>query len=102
MDQHFQDISSTTNVIADDVMVHGNAEEQHNQNLIQVLNKCREIGLKLNPDKCEFGEPQVKFYGNIISRDGVKPDPSKVDVIIRMPPPPKKQNFHHSWACVTT
>ena len=51
MDKHFQDINSTTNVITDDVMVHGDTEEQHDQNLLQVLNKCREISLKLNPDK---------------------------------------------------
>ena len=87
MDKHFQGINSTTNVIADNVMVHDDTEEQYNQNLLQVMNKCREIGLKLNPDKCEFGWPQVKFYGNIISRDGVKPDPGKVDIIIRMAPP---------------
>ena len=32
----------------------------------------------------------MKFYGNIISRDGVKPDPGKVNIIIRMPPPINK------------
>ena len=90
MDPHFQDINLNTNVIADDIMIHGETEDQHDQHLLQVLNKCREIGLKLNPDKCMFGEPQVKFYGNIISRDGVKPDPSRVDVIIKMPPPTNK------------
>ena len=58
--------------------------------LLQVLNKCREIGLKLNPEKCQFGEKEVKFYGNIISSDGVKPDPAKVDVILNMPSPKSK------------
>ena len=57
---------------------------------LQVLNKCREIGLKLNPEKCQFGEKEVKFYGNIISSDGVKPDPVKVDVILNMPSPKSK------------
>ena len=57
MDKHFQDINSNTIVITDNIMVHGDTEEQHDQNLLQVLNKCRENGLKLNPDKWEFGEP---------------------------------------------
>ena len=48
MDAHFQDINSTTNVIADDVMIHGESDAQHDRHLLQVLNKCREIGLKLN------------------------------------------------------
>ena len=82
----------TTNVIADDVMIHGETNNQHDMHLLQVLNKCREIGLKLNPDKCQFGEKQVQFYGNIISSDGVKPDPTKtkVDVILKMPSPKSK------------
>ena len=68
MDQNLRDINSTTNLITDDVMVHGETEEEHNHNLLQVLNKCREIGLKLNPEKCIFGRPQVKFYGNIVGQ----------------------------------
>ena len=90
MDTHFQDINSTTNVIADDVMVHGENNDQHDMHLLQVLNKCREIGLKLNPDKCQFGEKKVQFYGNVISSEGVKLDPTKVDVILKMPSPKLK------------
>ena len=90
MDAHFQDINSTTNVIADDVMIHGEDNAQHDMHLLQVLNKCREISLKLNPEKCQFGKKEVKFYGNIISSDGVKPDPAKVDVILNMPSPKSK------------
>ena len=90
MDCHFQDINSTTNVIADDVMIHGETDEQHDRHLIQVLNKCHKIGLKLNPEKCSFGQREVKFYGNTVGVDGVKPDPKKVDVIIKMPSPQNK------------
>ena len=90
MDAHFQDINSTTNVITDDIMIHGESDDQHDMHLLQVLNKCREIGLKLNADKCQFGEKQVQFYGNIISTDGVKPVPTTVDVIIKMPSPKLK------------
>ena len=64
--------------------------KQHDKNLIQVLNKCHEIGLKLNPEKCFFGQREVKFYGNTISTDGVKPDPHKVDIIIKMLAPQNK------------
>ena len=90
MDTHFQDINSTMNVIADDVMIHGESDDQHDRHLLQVLNKCREIRLKLNPDKCQFGQKQVQFYGNTISSEGVKPDPAKVYIIIKMPSPKSK------------
>ena len=45
--------------------------------LLQVLNKCCEIHLKLNPDKCVFGADSVQFYGNIIGQQGLQPDPMK-------------------------
>ena len=90
MDSHFQDINTTTNVIADNIMIHGESEQQHDKHLLQVLNKCCEIGLKLNPDKCVFGQKQVQFYGKTISTEGIRPDPTKVDVIIQMPSPSNK------------
>ena len=90
MDLNFQDINSTTNIIVDDIMIHGDCDEQHDRHLLQVLNKCCEIGLKLNPDKCEFGQTSVKFYGNVVSDQGLKPDPKKVDVIVKMPEPKDK------------
>ena len=90
MDLHFDGINETTNIIADDIMIHGESDSQHDKHLIQVLNKCQEIGLKLNPDKCIFGESSVPFYGNVISNQGLKPDPKKVDVIVKMPAPKDK------------
>ena len=47
MDQNFRDINPTTNLITDDVMVHGETEEEHDHNLLQVLNKCREIRIEV-------------------------------------------------------
>ena len=90
MDVNFRDINPTTNIIANDVMIHGNTDEEHDHHLIQVLNKCCEIGLKLNPDKCEFGKSEVTFYGNVVSDHGYKPDPHKVDAIVRMLAPRNK------------
>ena len=55
MDCHFQDINSTTHVITDEMMIHGETDGQHDKHLMQVLNKCCKIGLKLNPEKCSFG-----------------------------------------------
>ena len=90
MDLHFVVINETNNIIADDIVIHGESDSQHDKHLTQVLNKCHEIGLKLNPDKCIFGESLVPFCGNVISDQGLKPDPKKVDVIVKMPAPKDK------------
>ena len=54
MDTYFGDLNEVTHIIADDVKIHGQDEATHNKHLIQVLNQCRKVGLKLNGDKCIF------------------------------------------------
>ena len=59
MDLNFKAINDGTHVMADDVLIvadssKANTTGNHDHRLIQVLNKCREIGLKLNTDKCIF------------------------------------------------
>ena len=71
MDYHFEGINSTTNIIADDVIIHGETDPQHDRHLIQVLNKCREIELKLNSEKCISGATEVPFFGHTVSSRGL-------------------------------
>ena len=90
MDLHFDGINKITNIIADDIVIHCEDDSQHDKHLLQVLNKCHEIGLKLNPDKCIYDESLVPFYGNVISDQGLRFDPKKVNVIVKMPTPKDK------------
>ena len=46
--------------------------------------------MKLNPEKCIFGKPEVKFYGNIMGKAGLKADPEKVEAIVNLPVPTNK------------
>ena len=94
MDYHFEGINSTTNIIADDIMMHGETDQQHDRHLIQVLNKCRETGLKLNPDKCIFGATEVPFFGHTVSSSGLRADPKKIQSIVNMPPPSDKTQLN--------
>ena len=59
----------------DDVLVHGESAEEHNDRLEKVLKKA---GLTLNNKKCRFSQTQVKFLGQVVDRDGIRPDPDKV------------------------
>ena len=45
--------------IADDLVIHGNGVEQHDERLFVVLNRLKEVGLTLNGDKCEFRLPRL-------------------------------------------
>jgi hypothetical protein len=42
---------------------------------------------KLNPKKCIFGVPPGILLGNVISHDGICPNPIKVKAVLNMQPP---------------
>ena len=78
-------------VIMDDMLVWGENNEQHNERLIKLLERLRAIGLQSNKDKCKIGLTEIPYIGHLLSEQGVKPDPSKVDAIINMSGPTNKQ-----------
>ena len=46
-----------------------------------MLAKLREFGIQADVDKCEFHVAETKYLGLIISTDGIKMDPAKVEAI---------------------
>lgn len=83
-------------IIVDDIIVGGRNAAEHNINLKRVLNRAREVKLKLNPVKCKFRLDQVSYVGHIFTSGGLKADPSKTKAISEMPAPkdvPALQRF---------
>ena len=75
--------------IKDDLVVHGIGQE-HDDRLDAVLQRLQEFGLTLRLKKCQFGLPEVKWFGNIFSNQGMSPDPDKVKDIKAWPAPAYK------------
>ena len=65
--------------ISDDMIIFNKSLEDHLQTLDKLFTKIDELNLKLNRSKCLFGKNEIKFFGVIISKDGVKADPSKIE-----------------------
>ena len=74
----------------DDIIVFGKDSEEHDKALKQVLDRVRESGLKLNKKKCTFRMTEITFLGHLISADGIKRDPRKIEAILKMPTPTSK------------
>jgi hypothetical protein len=51
----------------------------------------RQVGLKLNPEKCVFGVKMGKFLGCLVSTKGIEANPSKIEAILRMESPSTKK-----------
>nr|GEU34614.1 transposon Ty3-I Gag-Pol polyprotein [Tanacetum cinerariifolium] len=59
--------------------------EQHKKHLRHVLSIVKEHQLFAKESKCVFGGRAVKYLGHIISGDGVRTDPSKVEAVQERP-----------------
>ena len=68
-------------IIHDDLILATRTEEEHTRVIREVLETIQEAGLTLNPEKCFFKKTEIPFWGMIISGDGVKPDPKKVEAL---------------------
>ena len=76
--------------IADDVLIWGRTDEEHDERVRLFLQRCCEIGIALNKDKCRFGLQEIPFMGHVVSSSGLKPDPAKIEAIVKMKPPVDK------------
>ena len=66
-------------VYIDDVLVCSRTFEAHLQHLRQVFTRLREANLKLKPKKCLFLRDEVSYLGHVVTREGIRPDPSKTE-----------------------
>ena len=79
--------------IADDILMHGETEVQHNSRLLTLLETARMNNLLLNPDKIQFKSTDCKVFGHRLTPEGLKPDPEKIRAIISMQPPQSIQQL---------
>ena len=80
--------------IADDMVVFGRNEKEHDKNLILFLETTRKNGLILNKKKLQFKKEEVSFFGHKWNSTGISPDPKKTESILRMEFPPDKETMH--------
>ena len=71
----------------DDIIVLGRTFEEHLENLREVLRRLQQAGLRLNEEKCRFCQTELQYLGHVVSDQGVKTDPEKVEAIRNTPPP---------------
>ena len=73
--------------LMDDIHVYGATRKEHDERLREVLQRLRDLGMTLNPEKCSFAKSSVKCLGHMIDSEGIKPDPDKVSAIEKFTTP---------------
>ena len=79
--------------IHDDMVIFGVDQQDHDVNLINLLNICQTEGLVLNSKKLELRREQVTFFRAEYSAQGMHPDSKKVQGITEMTEPKDKQQL---------
>ena len=74
-------------VFIDDILVYSKDREDHDTHLRVVLETLRKKQLNEKMSKCEFWLREVSFLGHIVSEEGIRVDPSKIEVILEWKPP---------------
>ncbi|XP_049513828.1 uncharacterized protein K02A2.6-like [Dermacentor silvarum] len=80
-------------VVMDDVLVWGRTKDEHDYSLKLVLSRCQQHNLRLNPKKSAFLQPEVRYLGHILTTEGLRLDPERVQDILGMPEPSNKKEL---------
>jgi hypothetical protein len=69
-------------VYLDDVIIFSKTFEEHIQHVEEVIKRIRDTNLRLKAEKCYFAAKELQFLEHVVEKDGVKPEPKKVDKMI--------------------
>ena len=100
MDQILEQCPGTIGIV-DDVAVFGRTEEEHDQNLHNLMQVAAKSGLVFNSKKCIIKAPPIHFFGMVYDADGAHPDPKRVEDIKALPPPSNEAELQQFLGIVT-
>jgi hypothetical protein len=69
--------------------------DKHLQKMEIVLARFRDARLKVNAAKSLFCAHEIEYLGYILTREGIKPQPKKVQAILALNPPNSVKELRH-------
>ncbi|GKF10449.1 reverse transcriptase domain-containing protein, partial [Tanacetum coccineum] len=81
------EIKRNLEAYVDDMVIKSASEEDMLMDIQETFDRLRSINMKLNPKKCSFGVEEGPFLGHLITKQGIKANPSKVKAITDLKPP---------------
>lgn len=83
--------------IANDIIIFGYKQMDLTMMIVRsVMRKAKEVGMRFNPNKCQFKKTSGRFFGMLLNRQGVVPYPSEINALKNLPEPksePLLQSF---------
>ena len=72
-------------VFVDDILVFSKTAEEHTEHLEILFELLRKEQLQIKPSKCVWGQTELPYLGFVVGKDGIKPDPKKVEAVTAWP-----------------
>ncbi len=69
--------------------------DEHLQKMETVLTRLRDAALKVNAAKSLFCAHEIEYLDYILTREGIKPQPKKVQAILALNPPTNIKELRH-------
>ena len=85
--------------IHDDIIIATKSKKEHDRILQEVMRILEASGLTLNGEKCLFAKSEIPFWGLIVSADGIRPNPDKVEALKQATIPQNKAEVQ-SFLCM--
>ena len=95
MEEVLGDIEYARTYIDDILVTSSGSFEDHCAKLDKVLERLEKAGFRANVRKCFFGEAELEYLGYWLTRQGIQPQPKKVEAIMRLNPPKTKRQLRH-------
>ena len=74
-------------VYLDDILIFSQTREEHLRHMKYVLEILQQAKLLINMNKCSFMKNELVYLGFVISKDGLKMDPEKIEAIVNWSSP---------------
>ena len=81
-----QELNGCTN-ITNDILVYGSTYDEFKNNVLAFLDHSVQEDMHLNPDKVKIDCHEVPFFRNVLSKEELSPDNTKVQLIKDWPVP---------------
>ena len=74
-------------VFIDDILVYSKDAQEYEHHLRIVMETLREKKLYAKLNKCDFWLNEVSFLSHIVSAEGIRVDPIKIEAVVNWKPP---------------
>ena len=79
-------------VYMDDIVIFADTLEEHERRFKLLMERLEFAKLKIQLEKCQFLKRKVHYLGHILSEEGLRPDPKKIEAVEHFPTPRSVKN----------